>query len=190
MRVFVDEWFREVPEEEAVYIIEYEMVDNEIVRERRIITTRGSLLLARQAGRFVLHYQWFKGPSPVRRGPTTERWIIWIDYGAPKLIQIVMHMNPIDNPRVGALFEKIAEKEWIDWEGDVPPGTLMNPTIETPSGLEILDRGDVTVFEDGLRFKKFEFFGRKIAGLWAAEREPGTDYWWFFRTEAIEEETA
>jgi len=168
---------------DAIFEIEIREKDGQFFESRKLLSPE----LFFQAGEFVLQYQWFKGPSPIRRGPTTERWLLWLDFGAPKAVLCFMHMNPIDNPRVGAEIQKVVEREWMVHSGYVEPGTFLNPTKETPSGIEILDSGEMVMFEDAHTFKKFELFGKKIAGLWAAEREPGTDYWWVFRTEAIEE---
>jgi len=74
------------------------------------------------------------------------------------------------------------EPEKTIWtiEGEVEPTTPLNPTKETPSFVERLDSGSVTVLEDGDVFKKFEFRGNKLKGLWTAQRSSPQDAIWRF----------
>lgn len=61
-------------------------------------------------------------------------------------------------------------------EGEVPPGTKLNPTKATPSEIEVLDQGKATVLiEDEVR--KFILKGKHLKGVWFAFQQEGSNLW-------------
>jgi len=137
------------------------------------------------AGRFTLQYQTWKGPSPVRLGPSRFEYNIRIRVRGENMV-VHCFNDPTKKRPVAATYE-IADKDWRDIEGAVEPGHPLNPTKATPSFIEIIDKGDVVVLEDLRDWKKFEFRGKILKGLFVMDREKGMPIWEFRVSKGPEE---
>ena len=126
--------------------------------------------------KFAFKYQYFKGPQRIRLGPTTQFWSIYITKGS-SLEWIKCLSNPLENEKVTARVLSESYLKALEAEGTIEPGTPLNPTKNTLSWIEAIDAGDVVVFEDAPSFKKFEFKGTVLKGLWIMDREPDTGIW-------------
>lgn len=74
--------------------------------------------------------------------------------------------------------------------GAVQPGSRFNPTKATPSVIETLDFGKVTVMEWSPEFIKVQFHGKKLKGLFILQREePKSPIWLISRTHIPTPET-
>lgn len=65
-------------------------------------------------------------------------------------------------------------------EGEVAPGSKLNPSKATPSNIEVLDQGKVTVLkekESNSKSTKLILFGKKMKGTWAAFQQDGSNLW-------------
>ena len=145
----------------------------EIREKLREALKKKKLKIKLEEGSFVLQWQFFrkKGKKPVRAGPTTEHWHLWIKT-PKKLMRFVLVEDPTSvNHPITAIEKSASESHWMNKEGLVKPGTSFNPTKETLSWLYIQDKGPVEIFEDSIMFKKFRFKGRKLKGVFTLERE-------------------
>ena len=61
-------------------------------------------------------------------------------------------------------------------EGEIAPGTKLNPTKNTPSQIEVLDQGKVTILIED-KVKKLILKGKKLKGIWIAFQQKGSNLW-------------
>ena len=86
--------------------------------------------------------------------------------------------DPLKSGAASATLKIKATSNYMELEGELPPGSPLNPTKNTISCIFIEDKGDAVVLVDGETFKKFEFRGKKLKGLWIAQRrDVKTDLW-------------
>jgi len=129
-------------------------------------------------GDYTFSYQWFKGPVVVREGPSKEQWHIFLDFGKKKVAHILLQSNPLTEKSVSATVKPDIDKEVMSLEGFQKPGTLLNPTKETPSWVKIKDKGKIIKMVDKPTFKKYEFKGTGLKGLYTLTAEsPDSNIW-------------
>lgn len=134
---------------------------------------------------FTLQHQWWKGQVTIRFGPSTQHWNINVSLpDNEKLWKFVLEYNPLEEEEISFVFLHNYPKEWAK-KGKpierIEPGALGNPTKDTPSWIQMLDDGEVTVLEASDTFMKMEFKGNKLKGLWTAERESPTSEFWILK---------
>jgi len=135
-------------------------------------------------GDFTFSYQWFKGPTVVREGPSKELWHIFMDYGGAKAEHIQFMTDPLTSESVSGTLKSGIDKKAMKLEGFLEPGGILNPTKETPSWIKIRDTGKVTKMVDKPTFKKYEFKGKQLKGLFTLEAEAeGSEIWVFSPSE-------
>jgi len=134
--------------------------------------------------RFVLQYQYYtkRGEKPVREGPTRWHYDLRIDIGKDHLLHWVLDHDITDADQTVGYFKQDRDKRALTAEGFVAPGTSMNPTKDTPSFVEIVDRGECTVLINNRDFKKVQFKGTKLRGVWIMDRK--NDNWLVERSQA------
>lgn len=131
---------------------------------------------------FVLQHHWWRGPIVIRFGPSTEHWDLRVKPDS-KIWHLVLKNNPLDLSGSVMGYEKPctdpeAMKKGIKDIEELEPGTEWNPTKDTPAFIKALDHGNCTVLEDSDTFKKIEFKGEHLRGLWTFTREdPESDLW-------------
>ncbi|RLF28108.1 MAG: hypothetical protein DRN14_04615 [Thermoplasmata archaeon] len=133
---------------------------------------------------FVLQYQWWRGPIIIRRGPSRQQWLLWMDDECYSL-----DADPTMGEVTATLLENVPS-EYRDYgkkePQEVEPGTPLNPTKKTPSFIAVIDHGSYEVIDDEPLFRKIRFNGKLLDGLYVMEREnPNTDLWILRRTETI-----
>lgn len=142
-------------------------------------------------GRFVLQHQWFRGPMQVRFGPSAQYWFIRIDHGESSFPAIKFTISPEKETELSVTFKREKTRDYMVLGRKVErirPGHSLNPTKETPSFITIQDSGTIEVLSDSDTFKKFNFHGKKLKGLWVMKREdPKSEWWVFSRSETIGE---
>jgi len=106
-------------------------------------------------------------------------WHVLVQKG-DQIGQWSLDTDPLKSDEVSGTLKTDPDREIWTVEGEVAPGTQLNPTKGTPSFVERLDAGDVTILEDGDIFKKYEFRGKELKGLWTARRSSPTDTIWRF----------
>jgi len=136
------------------------------------------------AARFVLQYHYFRkrGEKPVRGGPTTWHWDLRLDTGRDYLLHWVLDADISVTDRTVGYYKEDEDKRALTAEGFFPPGSYMNPTKDTPSFVEIVDAGRCELMVDEPDFKKVEFRGEKLRGVWILDRK--NDNWLVARTQA------
>jgi len=146
--------------------------------------------------RWVLQHHWWRGQKVIRAGASREHWDLRLDFPSREgLMHFVLMQNPLKNKEVTAILKPCKYKEWMNFSGYIPPENERkkmskeelakfppgieeaNPTKETSCFMEILDKGKAIVYEDGDLFKKFEFKGNKLKGLWVFIRENTSSFW-------------
>lgn len=137
---------------------------------------------------FKLTHQTWKGPAPIRFGPSTEEWTVWVDIGRGQPMRIRLQRSPLANDAIAAFIEK-GPRRWMDIVGDIEPteGRGLNQTKNTPSMIELLDGGTIRVLDNRDDFKRFRFEGKKFKGDWVAQREAGASQLWTFRKSELPE---
>jgi len=127
---------------------------------------------------FTLQHHWRKGPVVVRAGPSKEHWDININKNGITHFELLN--NPLDGEKIVAHKTPIESPKLMTYEGEIKPGEPGNPTKKTPTFIEIIDKGTVTILEDSDQFKKYSFKGKKLKGLYVFKLEKGTKNIWVF----------
>ena len=131
---------------------------------------------------FALLHQAFRGQIVVRFGASTEFWRLIIQNS--KSLQLILHNNPVETETFG--YEKaletqeLLEPEFISGKKpkDIPARSPLNPTKQTPSTITPLDNGTCVLMEDSDTFKKIDFKGKSLKGVYAIARESeSSDIW-------------
>jgi|GEM_PF-3183693 len=147
---------------------------------------------------FKLDFHWSEPAELVkRRSPAHKHWDLRIDGDLKKktgyIFHAVLELNPLEVDSTSAYLKKCKGDEGgIDWmnvgkEKTVKftkgPGTFEK---NEPGYIRALDWGRVLVLEDSPLFKKFQFKGKKLKGIWIMYRSsPDTDIWIFERSKNI-----
>ena len=143
--------------------------------------------------RFVLQRHWFRGQIVIRFGPSEEHWDLRIS--DDEIWHLVLKDNPLKGPVVG--YEKPCSKDavFITTEGkrvpvmeldrriSLKPGTDANPTKATPAYIEPVDGGTCIVLDESEGWKKIEFRGKKLKGVYTFRKEPEMPFWQMERSE-------
>jgi len=155
---------------------------------------------------FWLFHHSFRGQIVIRFGPSTEHWDLAIDTGGENILQFVLQHSPLkvdylmcyrkSFPRnavlrlakwVGMKWKPAGRIKILDITGKVglAPGQKRgNPTKNTPAWLELLDKGEVLIAEEGRAFYRLGFFGKKLKGVWLIQQEePESPFWTMQRLE-------
>jgi len=146
--------------------------------------------------KFSLQWHFWRGQKVIRAGVSRQHWDLRLDFPDRKgLMHFVLDQNPLKNSEVTALSKPCPHKEWLDFSGYLPPANERvkmskeelkkfppgleeaNPTKSTSCYMQVLDKGKAVVFEDSDSFKKFQFEGKKLKGLWTFEREDLSKFW-------------
>jgi len=142
--------------------------------------------------KFALQRRWWKGQEVVR-GMPVDFFDLRIDMGVPDyLLTFTFPKDPTIAESQATVFEKWKEKtpdgrpfkNWLIFEGEIPPLHKLNPNKKLPATVKILDRGEVDVIERSQDFISFRFMGKILKGIWIARREaPDAPVWVFERGE-------
>ncbi len=71
-------------------------------------------------------------------------------------MKFLLKFNPLENPTVVGVIEEEKAKDVLTISEFVKLGHPLNPSRNTQSWITTIDQGDLVVFEDSLRFKKFK----------------------------------
>lgn len=126
---------------------------------------------------FVLQKQTWRGPVQVRVGPSRTRWWVRLDIGRPELLVFDLAASPLDNDQVSAQVGNDPHKSSMREEGDIPTGHYLNPTKETPSLIEVVDRGKASVTTLTDELVKVQFSGKSLKGVYTLTRNDGEYLW-------------
>lgn len=134
--------------------------------------------------RYVLARQWWRGPIVVRFGPSSQvyhlllaedgHWKGYVIAGDPRAgptlaYEVEKPMRSVED-REGRAHDLMTMRGRVS----VRPRTSANPTKETPSFLEVLERGEGEVMEEEPGWRKLRLGSQ--AYLFRRE-EPGSSFW-------------
>lgn len=127
---------------------------------------------------FALQRHWWERPKGYTENAQIDHWDLRFDIpGNPGLTHFFLEKDPTQMNKLKAVLKPWAERKWMTEEGRYPPQTVVNPYKDLPANIKIVDRGDLTVFEDATEAKKVEFKGKSLKGIWSFTRQEGTDNW-------------
>ena len=137
---------------------------------------------------FTLAYQWWRGPVVVRHGPSHAVFHLFLQRG-DSVEDFQLQQDPLSTEIAAAIRRELKEPEVMSLTGQLPPGSLLNPSKDTPSFIRIMAQGQAQITEDGPLFKKISFAGKDLPpglkGEFILYAEPGsTEMWLLERTEA------
>ena len=176
--------FWKLPKKEALEARKELATMEELVPPRTTHSTAVNRVTGNQVtvnSSFILQHHWWRGQIVVRFGPSTEHWDLRIRQDK-KIWHLVLKNNPLETESVMG-YEKPCDDPAAMEKGkkgaeELEPGTSWNPTRDTPAFIKALDFGTCTTLEDSDTFKKVEFQGQELKGLYAFTREdPESDFW-------------
>ena len=127
-------------------------------------------------GKFKILRQTFEGRKIIREGPTRTRYFLATKIGSTYWSLITYDDLLTTESASGLVFEH--PRELWDAEGGIPPGTKLNKTKATPSKIDILDEGNLTLLIED-KTKKFILKGEHLKGSWRAEKQKDSKMWDF-----------
>jgi hypothetical protein len=140
------------------------------------------------SGRFVYQFHSFTGPKVIRVGPSVWHYDLRIDVGGPTILHFVLATDLIGAEEVEVLeVKRDRDRRVMTAEGTYKPGTFMNPTKRMIAEVIIEDKGPATVFIDTPSIKRFELRGKRLRGLYLAQRPPKQPTWRLRRTGTVGE---
>lgn len=133
---------------------------------------------------FVLQYHYFRkrGEKPVREGPTIWHYDLRIDIGKDILMHWVLDHDITEANQTVGYYKEDKDKRALTAEGFFPPGTFMNSTKDTSAFVEIVDKGKCNLMINDRDFKKVEFKGKSLRGVWILDKK--NDNWLVERSQA------
>lgn len=165
----------------------WEMAKSQALAARKKLLDIKALTHSTSKAVFIVQHHWWRGQIVVRFGPSTEHWDIRI-LQDDKIWHLVLKNNPLGSQSVMGYEKPCTDlssmekgKKGVE---ELEPGTPWNPTKDTPAFIEALDFGSCTILEDSDTFKKVEFHGQELKGLYAFTREaPESDFWIMSRSD-------
>jgi hypothetical protein len=125
--------------------------------------------------------QTWKGPTVIREGPSRTRYYFAICQDTKGSVKFVLttQNNPLENKELACVkYEHAAELCALDAKvTEVKPKTKLNETKDTPSKIELLERGRASILAN-TNFRRFRLKDGKLEGTWIAfQREEGSTIW-------------
>jgi len=126
--------------------------------------------------KFVLSWQWWKGPASVRNAPSRQIWHLAID-DTKGLLDYRLQHDPLSGEEaITAHLVRVKGKALLTLDGAVEPGEMydgdvLNDTKATPSQVAIIDSGKVEVEEMDAGRLHLRFGGKKLTGSYTLEAE-------------------
>jgi hypothetical protein len=148
---------------------EAKKIDEKFEILKKLLDYKDKIKTKLSSATFLYQRHFWRGPIVIRYGPSRQVFYLHING---------THFVLRDDIRVKDTVGTI-EKLGDFWkrEGPIPPGSPGNPTKETPSYLENIDEGDVDILDDGIDFKKYNFHGKELKGLYVFKRDLQGDLW-------------
>ena len=148
--------------------------------------TKKSFAVQKVTRRFKLFEQTYKGQVVIRFGPSTL--LYWFLMDEPRLV-LSLENSPLLRSAVAGIEaeERFFQALWDKTEFEPEPGTLLNPTKETPSKVRLVDEGSVSVLEEEPGFLRLKLSGSKLSGYFnIVWEEPDAPFVTFMRAKEIQ----
>ena len=136
--------------------------------------------------RFKLFEQTYKGPVVIRFGPSTL--LYWFLIDEPRLV-LSLENSPLLRSEIAGIEaeERFFQALWDEKDFEPEPGTLLNPTKETPSRIRLIDEGQVSVLEEEPGFLRLKLAGSKLSGYFnIVWEDPDSPFVTFMRAKEIQ----
>ena len=131
-------------------------------------------------GDFKFLKQTWRGPKVIRAGPSRTLYYFILKHDKT-FFSLALNTSLLASPTAAGLPFRYPISLWTA-EGEIKPGTKLNPTKATPSQIEVLDQGKATILiEDKVR--KFILKGKKLKGAWIAFQQEGSNLWTIQKSE-------
>jgi len=136
-------------------------------------------------GEFKFLKQTWKGQEVIRKGPSRTQFYFVLKH-AKNYFSLALNTSLLDSKTAAGLPFRHPAALW-GAEGELPPGSKLNPTKATPSKIELLDKGKATLLSEG-SFKKFILKGKKMKGTFVAfPQEDGKSNMWTMQKSEVPE---
>ena len=134
-------------------------------------------------GDFKFLKQTWRGQKVIRAGPSRTLYYFILKQDKT-YFSLALNTSLLASETATGLPFRYPTSLWTA-EGELPPGTKLNPTKATPSKIEVLDQGEASLFiEDNI--KKFYLEGKKLKGVWMAFQQKGSNLWIIEKSESPE----
>ena len=125
--------------------------------------------------------QTWKGPTVVREGPSRTRYYFAIcqDTKGSVKFALATQNNPLENKELACVtFTEATALCALDAKvTEVKPRSKLNTTEDTPSKIELIERGRASILAN-TNFRRFRLKDGKLEGTWIAfQREEGSTIW-------------
>ena len=125
--------------------------------------------------KFILQKRWFKGLIITNFGSSHECIDLRIDENKSLISHWFLEKNLINNSQITSYLKSCRDKKSMEMgkkgKIELRPGTVYNPTKDTPAWIEALDWGDSVILKKSKTFMKIEFRGKSLKGLYTFKRE-------------------
>ena len=125
-------------------------------------------------GEFKFLKQTWRGPKVIRVGPSRILYY-FIFKQAQNYFALALNTSLLASETATGLPFRYPIPLWTA-EGEVAPGSKLNPSKATPSTIEVHDQGKATVLSEG-KFKRLILFGKNLKGVFAAFPQEGSNLW-------------
>jgi len=125
-------------------------------------------------GQFKFLKQTWRGQKVIREGPSRTQFYFVFKHGDNYFALAVNSDLSASTSVTGVPFSHGAAL--FHAEGELHPGSKLNPTKATPSKMEVLDSGSASVLSEG-KLSKFVLKGKKLTGVWIASQQKDSDMW-------------
>jgi hypothetical protein len=151
---------------------------SKLVRTRKVNLDFSSQDFPNQ-GKFTLSKICWRGPLVVRFGCSREEYHVFLEMNS-KVYDIILNGNPIELPKVSAVIGEPKDKAALTMQGKVPNKTKLNPDLETPATISILDKGTFKRLSLDINKIEADYKGKKLKGKYVLQRtRPKTTLWQF-----------
>ena len=131
-------------------------------------------------GDFKFLKQTWRGQKVIREGPSRTLYYFILKHDKT-FFSLALNASLLSSETGAGLPFRHPSLLWTA-EGEIPPGTKLNPTKATPSEIEVLDQGKATIFiEDTVR--KFILKGKNLKGVWFAFQQEDSNLWTIQKSE-------
>ena len=132
-------------------------------------------------GQFKFLVQTWKGQKVIREGPSRTLYYFVLKRGQ-NYFSLALNSSALNAVAAAGLPFAHSELLWTA-EGEVPANSALNPTKNTPSQIQVLDRGEAIVLgeEDG-KWIKLKLKGKKLNGLFFVAQQEGSKMWTFSKS--------
>ena len=125
-------------------------------------------------GEFKLLKQTWKGQKVIRKGPSRTVYYLILKQDK-NYFALGLNMTLFSSRTVAGLPFSHPSPLWTA-EGEIEPGTKLNPSKATPSKIVVLDQGKATILNGG-KLKTLVFQGKKLKGTWKAFQQESSSMW-------------